>query len=102
MRKNRKPMRILSSILIVIFVAVFLYSGYKVFSILSVYRDNQKLQGELQNLCYETDSAKTDETDESSDIEQKESAIRENPLAVLQDINEEVVGWIQMDDTVID
>ena len=52
MRRQRKINRLISSILIVIFSIVFLYAGYKVFSIYKVYQENQKLQEEMQDLFY--------------------------------------------------
>ena len=105
-RKGRM-LKVLINVLTVVFVAVFLYSGYRVYDIMSTYRENRKLQSEMQAIFYEHDQ----EINAVTPGEKQEGAVEENtidqvtcrnPLESLQKVNEQVVAWIRIDDTVID
>lgn len=106
--KKKTAGRIIINFVIVILVCVFLYSGYRVYDILTVYKENEKLQTQLQGVFHEQDSRFEQIVSDVEDMEVQSNetelpnVVMENPLGTMQEINEDVIAWIQMEDTVID
>lgn len=94
--KGKKKNRSLISYTITIAcLSVLIYASYGLFGILYDYYHNDKVLNNLQEIYYQ-DHGREDSVDHSS-----EKRIRSG-FDDLQSMNEDVVGWITIDDTKID
>lgn len=101
MKNKAKVMRITLNVLIVIVSCILLFSLYKLYAIWQGYNSNQKTQNQVQDLFYgrdETQNAVSRGDGESAAVE-NENAFELGPVI---DANEDTVGWIRIEDTVID
>ncbi|QBP94144.1 class B sortase [Bacillus mycoides] len=89
-KKERKKNSFFQRILTVVFLGTFFYSVYELGDIFMDYYENRKVMAEAQNI-YE----KSPMEEQSQDGEVRKQ------FKVLQQINQEIVGWITMDDTQI-
>lgn len=88
--KERKKKNFFQRILTVVFLGTFFYSVYELGDIFMDYYENRKVMAEAQNI-YE----KSPMEEQSQDGEVRKQ------FKALQQINQEIVGWITMDDTQI-
>ena len=97
-----KVMRMVLNVLIIIVSCILLFCVYKLYTIWQGYNSNQKTQGQVQDLFYGrgTDEKQAVSGDETEKTELEANAI--NPLDPVIAANEDTVGWIKVDDTVID
>ncbi|MGW6194034.1 class B sortase [Bacillus cereus] len=88
--EKRKKNPFFQRILTVVFLGIFFYSMYELGSIFMDYYENRKVMAEAQEIY------------ERSPVEEKakDGEIRKQ-FQDLQKINQEIVGWITMDDTQI-
>lgn len=92
-KKKRRP--IVSYIITIVCLSVFVYAGQGLFSILYDYYQNDKVLNQLQDIYYQADS------DKKETQFMGEKRVRSG-FDDLKSINEEVIGWITIDDTKID
>lgn len=91
-RKNKRKGNIVSNIILVLAIAVFLFSGYKLYTIYSEYN---KGDNEYESIIAEVITLETSEEKEESDTESQ--TVFKVDFEKLQSINKEVVGWIRFD-----
>lgn len=92
-RKKLKKSDIVSNIILVIAIAVFLFSGYKLISIYSEYNEGET---EYEDLQEEVVSYQPKEETVDSE-EDKEEEVFTVDFEKLLSINSETVGWIRFD-----
>lgn len=96
-RKNKTPRKIMSDIVLVVAIVVFLFSGYKLYSIFSEYK---KGADEYENIAETVLVPIQSESDQNTDVEDKPE---EQRFAVdfgkLQEMNKDVVSWIRFDES---
>lgn len=100
--KKEKVMRMILNILIIIVSCVLLFCVYKLYTIWQGYNSNQKTQSQVQDLFYgqNTDEEQAVSGEESEKVEIEENSL--NPLDPVIAANEDTIGWIKVEDTVID
>ncbi len=91
-KKNRKNTSRIDKILLIIFIAIFIYSSYKVIYWLKSNRDLQKLENNIfsevvQEINNEDESETKGETTKIIDFD------------ALTQINQDVIAWISIDNT---
>src|SRR5699024_901543 len=94
--KNKK--KIFSKVLTVICLGLFLYAGYGLFDILMDYYKNRQMMGDIQKTFYQATSDKQEESDNRKD---GTNTVRTG-FEPLLEMNQDVVGWITIEDTQID
>lgn len=96
-QRKRKKGNIVSNIILVLAIAVFLYSGYQLFTIFSEYN---KGENEYEDIVDEVIVLEKEEEGEESeeDSEKKEAEIFKVDFQKLLEINPEVVAWIRFDE----
>lgn len=92
-RRSRRKGDIVSSIILVLAIAVFLFSGYKLYTIFSEY---QKGDSEYQTIIDEVIILDTDDANDKGQEETERKPFKVD-FEKLQSINKEVVGWIRFD-----
>lgn len=78
-------------------LAIFIYASYGLFDVLLDYYQNRKMLNNIQNIYYEESSRSV----ASAEGTEKDPSIRSGFHELLEQ-NEQVVGWITIDDTQID
>ena len=102
---KRNVMRIILNVLIVIVSCILLFCVYKLYTIWRGYNSNQKTQNQVQDLFYgEGDSAVEELSGSEDGSEGKNNQNQQmlDPLDAVIAANEDTVGWIKVEDTVID
>ena len=100
--KKAKVMRMVLNALIIIVSCVLLFCVYKLYTIWQGYNSNQKTQSQVQDLFYgqDTNAEQSVSGEETDKISIEENTIK--PLDPVIAANEDTVGWIKVEDTVID
>lgn len=93
-KKKRPLQKVISSLVTIVCLAVFIYASSGLFNAFMDYYKNRKMMSEVQDIYYEFDSADTAQAAESNEIR---SGFEE-----LLKQNEDVIGWITIDDTQVD
>ncbi len=102
MNSKAKVMHIILNVLIVIVACILLFCVYKLYTIWQGYNSNQKTQDQVQDLFYGQGETKTEQVS-GSEVEEIET--EEHTISSLDPViaaNEDTVGWIKVEDTVID
>ncbi len=94
--KNKK--RTFSRLLTVVFLGLFLYAGYGLYDVLIDYYKNRQMMGDIQETFYQATSDTQEELDKGKD---GSNTIRSGFEPLLAK-NQDVVGWITIEDTQID
>ena len=98
-RGRRKKVSAMSNVVLVIALAVFLFSAYKLISIYSEYHKGDK---EYDNIAEDAVEVVTPEEDKADETEAGKAVTVHSSLKIdfdkLQKINKDVVGWIQFDE----
>ena len=98
-----KVMHIILNALIVIVACILLFCVYKLYTIWRGYNENQKTQDQVQKLFYgnaEADTQQVSGSETGEDSNEKEQSIAKLDPVIAA--NEDTVGWIKVEDTVID
>lgn len=90
----RKRGNIIGNIVLVIAIAVFIFSGYKLYMIFSEYHKGDK---EYQSIADEVIVIGTDDKNQTENQETEEKTVFQVNFEKLQSINKDVVGWIRFD-----
>ncbi len=101
----KKQTRILLTILFVLFIGIFIFSGFKLYSIIHEYRVDRQMYNGLSGQ-YVTNADDSANTQTGTEGEQESSEPREvSPISVdfdaLMSQSQNVVGWLYCKDTVI-
>ena len=94
----KKPIKILLSVLFVIFACVFVFSGYKLYTILHGYKVAENLYDGISSKYVTTAEAKEEQTDPLKDEEKSPISV-DFPSMLEQ--NPDVAGWLFSADTAI-
>lgn len=94
----KKPLKIILSILFVVFICVFAFSGYKLYSTLHEYKVAEKMYDGLSSQF--VTSGKTDDAQGEGDEEREISPISVDFDTLLAQ-SEDVVGWLYCEETPI-
>lgn len=89
MAKQTKQKKIFHHITTLFILAVFLFSAVKVMTILKEYKDNRQVLAEVQEIYVQSDR------EEANDGEIRSQFYH------LQDINQDIIGWIEIEGTAI-
>lgn len=95
MAKQKKKKRFLSYAITIVCLSVFLYAAYGLLSIVYDYYKNDQVLSNLQEIYYQNQEA-----DDAVPLS-SEKRIRSG-FDTLKEMNDDVVGWITIDDTKID
>ena len=90
--RKRKKINIVTNTILVLAIAVFLFSGYKLYTIYSEYNKGDK---EYESIIEEVITLETSEEKDESKTETK--TVFKVDFEKLQSMNKEVVGWIRFD-----
>lgn len=83
------------NVLIILFVAVFLFAAYKLGTILWGYYQNRQLQSEIQDIFHSEGG--TDKTDgDKEESESRTETIEKDPFQIIQEINSDVKAWLEI------
>ncbi|MGI5977223.1 MAG: class B sortase [Candidatus Limivicinus sp.] len=100
-----KTAKVIIIILCIIFLAVFIFSGWKLFSILNEYKVARNSYSDMSDTFVTSDSKKPLSTEEGGSENADEKEEEYLPITVDFDAllkeSEEVTGWIYCEDTVI-
>ncbi len=102
MKNKGNAMRIVLNVLIVIVSCVLLFCVYKLYTIWQGYNSNQKTQNQVQDLFYGQGDSTVEQLHGS---EEETEMFQQNTINMLDTViaaNEDTVGWIKVEDTVID
>lgn len=95
MKSEKRPRKKISIIVTIVAVLVFGYSLYRLIDIGIMYYHNKQILTEVQEVY---DTLPTEQADSSIKIEERK--VRQQFID-LQEINEDIVGWISIEDTKI-
>ena len=90
--RKRKKINIVTNTILVLAIAVFLFSGYKLYTIYSEYNKGDK---EYESIMEEVITLETSEEKDERKTETK--TVFKVDFEKLQSMNKEVVGWIRFD-----
>lgn len=90
--RKRKKINIVTNTILVLAIAVFLFSSYKLYTIYSEYNKGDK---EYESIMEEVITLETSEEKDESKTETK--TVFKVDFEKLQSMNKEVVGWIRFD-----
>ena len=90
--RKRKKINIVTNTILVLAIAVFLFSSYKLYTIYSEYNKGDK---EYESIIEEVITLETSEEKDESKTETK--TVFKVDFEKLQSMNKEVVGWIRFD-----
>lgn len=97
----KKSVKILLTVLCLIFVGIFAFSGYKLYSIIHEYKVAENVYDNLSNKFVNSErKPKPDGTSEDSKADEETSPI-DVDFNALREQCSDVVGWIYSEDTVI-
>lgn len=91
-RRRNKQGNLVSNIILVVAIAVFLFSGYKLYTIFSEYNKGAKEYESIMDEVITIDSSKKEEEGKT-----EEKEVFKVDFEKLQSINKEIVGWIRFD-----
>ena len=104
--KGDKPLEIVrKSVILVAFVTIVISAAMIVNEVVILPAQNEKRQNEIQNIFYNKPTANTeiqDETEETEETSETEPEEISYNWDALKEINDEIIGWISIDNTVID
>ena len=104
--KGDKPLEIVrKSVILVAFVTIVICAAMIVNEVVILPAQNEKRQNEIQNIFYNKPTANTeiqDETEETEETSETEPEEISYNWDALKEINDEIIGWISIDNTVID
>lgn len=84
----------LLSILLVIAIAVFLFAGYKLFTIYREYKVGTDEYQQLEEMAVKKNPTDEDSSSDDSNVPQKIQPPITVDFASLKAVNEDVVGWL--------
>ena len=102
MKKKTNAMRIVLNVLIVIVSCIMLFCVYKLYTIWQGYNSNQKTQNQVQDLFYGQGDAEAEQVSGSKDTTDSNQMQTIHTLDAVIAANEDTIGWIKIEDTVID
>lgn len=102
MKNKRNVMRIVINVLIVIVSCILLFCVYKLYTIWQGYNSNQKTQSQVQDLFYGQGDSQVEQLSGSENEDELTQQHTINMLDTVIAANEDTVGWIKVEDTVID
>ncbi len=98
----KKSVKILLTVLCLIFVGIFAFSGYKLYSIMHEYKVAENKYNDLSNRFVNSDRKKTEsEMSEEDKLANEETSPIDVDFNALREQCADVVGWIYSEDTVI-
>lgn len=97
-QKAKKGQKIVSRLITIICLAVFIYASYGLIDALIQYKKNEQVVREVQDIFYQEKDHLTASTSKGSP---NTSTVRSGFEELLK-INEDLIGWITIDDTKID
>lgn len=89
-RKKMTKRSIISNVILVIAIAIFVFSGYKLFTILSEYNKGDSEYKEIENSVIAIETVTDEETGEPKEVFKVD-------FATLQSMNSDVVAWIRFE-----
>ena len=105
----KKSVKILLSVLCVVFLGVFAFSGYKIYSTLHEYKVAEKAYSNLSNQYVskaDKDKGNKNSSDKNAELVDPLSKEETSPISVdftaLQNECEDIIAWLYGPDTVID
>ena len=93
-KKKRPIQKFISSLVTIVCLAVFIYASSGLFNAFMDYYNNRKMMSEVQDIYYQLDSGDTAQASESNEVR--------SGFDELLKQNEDVVGWITIEDTQVD
>ena len=104
MKNKGNGMRVVLNVLIVIVSCILLFCVYKLFRIWQGYNMNEKTQGQVQELFYGQSNSEVEELSGSEGKNNQTTAEQQmlHKMDAVIAVNEDTVGWIRVEDTVID
>lgn len=93
-KKQSRTKKIISRLITVVCLSVFLYAAYGLSDVFIDYFKNRKALADVQEMYYEVDSIEEDENREPDEVRSGFDELLKH--------NENVVGWVTIDDTQID
>ena len=98
----KKSVKILLTVLCLIFVGIFAFSGYKLYSIIHEYKVAENKYNDLSSQFVNSDRKKPDsEQSEEDKLANEETSPIDVDFDALREQCADVVGWIYSEDTVI-
>ncbi len=94
-KKRRR--RGISDIVLVVAVAIFLFSGYKLYTVCSEYYRGDKEYESIMDQVITIDISEEKEEDKTEENKTEEKVNFQVNFKKLQSINKEIVGWIRFD-----
>lgn len=98
-KKEKTVGDIISNVLLVVAIAVFLFSAYKLYSIFSEYNKGESEYETIQNavITQEITEVNSGDGEEETKEEQKQETIFRVDFTKLKEMNPEAVAWIRFD-----
>lgn len=97
-RRGRRKGNIVSNIVLVIAIAVFLFSGYKLYTIYTEYnKGDNEYESILKDVITIETPEKTEAAEDEKEAEKAEHVVLNVDFAKLQSKNPDVVAWISFD-----